>query len=85
MCFRLKRSKTGGSLSLECKYRKIEDKVATTTKTFARIFNATMCPPPSPLRFRLVDNLVVVDADDVFTLTNLARVERGRGLLFAKK
>ena len=63
----------------------MEDKAAKTTKTFARIFNAKMCPPPSPLRFRLVDNLVVVDADDVFTLTNLARVERGRGLLFAKK
>jgi len=63
----------------------MKDKAAKTTKTFARIFNATICPPPSPLRFRLVDNLVVDADDDVFTLTNLACVERGRGLLFAKK
>ena len=53
----------------------MKDKTAKTNEIFARTLNVPFTPCP-PLRFR-VDNLDV-DSGDAFTLTNFARVERGR-------
>ena len=60
----------------------MKNKTAKTNKIFARTLNVPFTPCP-PLRF-WVDNLDV-DSGDAFTLTNFARVERGRGFSLAKK